>query len=190
MTLRKFLLAFAIAIGLAVGSIVILVVAAVAFATFDGTRPGNVQQQSPVAEHGAAPPQPPAPEATPPTPAASRNVAMKAWSKDALPIVQAIARHMNAMSVAGKTLDLDGMTRGCRGMKIDARRLQAQLPSPDPAMNVQLGGALDDFTQAANRCISGVQTQDAEELQVAIELMQSGTRKLSAASDVMDTYTR
>jgi hypothetical protein len=51
-------------------------------------------------------------------------------------------------------------------------------------------GVADDFTGAANRCISGVQTQHAEELQAAIELMQSGTGKLSATSDVMDRYTR
>ena len=103
------------------------------------------------------------PEPMSPTPAASRTtqtspsaltVAMREWESRAGDHFTESARALDQVSQAAERGEEAGVRMGCQRLHdINAVGLQADLPTPDPALTAELQRMIDDVNTAAHACL-------------------------------------
>jgi len=64
---------------------------------------------------------------------------------------------------------------------------QQHLPSPDPALNIALQQAFNDYQEGIRWCIRGTQNQDAIDIGQAAGFIEQGKFALQNAFDIVET---
>jgi len=122
----------------------------------------------------------------------SRTHAVKvdSWGQNALPIIYAIKGNLETTSEAATNMELPAMVQGCVALRRNVGRLRDELPAPDEELDAELSAVVKNFMAAANHCIRGGSSLDADELQAASNNMTAGTRHVLQASERIKELTR
>jgi hypothetical protein len=131
----------------------------------------------------------------PATPAASADVNQIAdWlTKAYLPVTTI---HQTEGTVLGavfaKPPAIDKLQPACKQLDDAKTALQAQLPSPDPKLTVEVQQAVDDFESAADACNSAVKSRgdsQKSDLKNLISNLSAGEQHLSSADTILGGIT-
>jgi hypothetical protein len=123
--------------------------------------------------------------ATPLTPPPAR-VQLRAWLTQAEPSINALVAARHEIASAAANHDIMGMGAACQTAGGAVANLQHHLPSPDPVLNASLQQAISAYRIGVRYCTSGVQNNDANDIERAANYFDQGNADLEAAVDIPD----
>ena len=141
--------------------------------------------------HSAHPPQTTTSEWTPPppattTPAATSEAdAVRVWYASAGTYIHAVSVANQEINDAANTNDMGRLTGGCQHLQDAVNGLQNTLPTPNAELTTEIQGAITDFGNAAQGCLSAVPNHDEGAISQAAESITSGGKHLDAATVIL-----
>jgi hypothetical protein len=120
-----------------------------------------------------------APFTPPPT-----RVQLRTWLTRAEPSIHALVTARREIASAAANHDITGTGAACRTADGAVANLQHHLPSPDPMLDASLQQAISAYRMGVRYCISGVQNNDADDIEQAATYFDQGNADLEAAVDI------
>jgi uncharacterized iron-regulated membrane protein len=157
--------------------IVIAVLSAWAHQSLSNTRLAatNTAAVQPASAASAAPP-----------PSPSLRVQLRAWLDDARPSIHGVIIAGDTVVAAAARADIGGANTACQTTAAALASAQQHLPSPDPAVNIALQQAFDDYQEGIRWCIRGTQGQDAIDIGQAVGFIEQGKFALQRAFEIVE----
>jgi hypothetical protein len=164
----------------AVGGAVLLVVIAMLSAWAHHSL-STVQPASP---HAAA--AQPANSMSPPLAPLPMGTQVRAWFTDAKPSIIALFGAADNLVTAARYGDIAATGAACQTTAGAVANLQHHVPSPDPALNIELQQAITSYQLGIRHCVSGTQNRDPIEIGKATGYINQGSTYLNATVGMIE----
>jgi hypothetical protein len=119
---------------------------------------------------------------------ALRVIDMRAWVDDNGSIMSDITDDMGDVTDAASSFDVQGLGTACLGLRGSILQAQAMRPIPEPSVNTPWQKALASYKKAADTCIAGARTIDADLITTASEYMADGTTYMQDATAALTRW--
>jgi hypothetical protein len=162
-----------VAAGWAVLLVVIVVLSAWAHQSFSTVRPAS--------PHGAAA-QPASSKGLP----LAMGTQLQAWFTDAKPSIIGLFGAADNLVTAARYGDIAATGAACETTAGAVANMQHHMPSPDPALNIELQRAITSYQEGIRHCVSGVQKRDPVEIGEATVHTNRGSSDLQAAVGIIE----
>jgi hypothetical protein len=122
-----------------------------------------------------------------PTSTSSLAPAIRDWKKRATEHLQESARDLDAVASADQAQDVAGVRAGCQRLH-DANTvgLQADLPSPDPAVTAAIQSMIDDINTAAHACMTFTTTMNPADADAYQNYLDQAMTHLQTGLDIVN----
>jgi hypothetical protein len=132
---------------------------------------------------GGFSPQPPPPQ----PPSGPMRTQLRAWLTEAEPSIDALFIARDEIVAAAALADFAATGAACQSAAGAVANTEQHLPSPDPALNIELRQALTKYQVGIRHCISGTQNRNAIEIGEATVYINQGTTDLRTAVDMIES---
>jgi hypothetical protein len=106
------------------------------------------------------------------------------WSRSSVHVHQMQDAFEDAF-IATRTGDLTALHNACAALHDATEGMEADLPSPDPALTTTLQAAMDDYHAGAMSCDSAVHEGSASALSVAESYLGQGNTHMQQAINIL-----
>jgi hypothetical protein len=128
---------------------------------------------------------PPARASTAPLPSQVMRAQLRTWLTEAEPSINALVTTRHEIASAAANHDITKTGAACQTADGAVANFQHQLPSPDPVLNTLLQQAIAAYHIGVHYCTSGVQKNDANDIEQAANYIDQGNAGLEAAVDIL-----
>ncbi|HTY28899.1 MAG TPA: hypothetical protein VMD51_12290 [Mycobacterium sp.] len=144
-----------------------------------------------MARHPAGTPEPvsstPAAPRTTQTSPSALTVAMREWESRAGDHFTESARALDQVSQAAERGEVAGVRMGCQRLHdTNAVGLQADLPTPDPALTAELQRMIDDVNTAAHACLRFADSRNDDDATTYQTYLARAIDHLTAAKQILN----
>jgi hypothetical protein len=122
--------------------------------------------------------------APPPSPLLRDQI--RTWLDDARPSIHAVVIAGDNVIATAARADIGGASTACQVTAAALASAQQHLPSPDPALNIALQQAFNDYQEGIRWCIRGTQNQDAIDIGQAAGFIEQGKFALQKAFGIVE----
>ncbi len=119
----------------------------------------------------------------------SSTAAMVSWIDSYGDDITDIGDTMENLTTVTGSYDISGMVSGCRTLKRQATTALSHPPMPDSSVNAPYSQALRYYQRAADACISGGTTFDADDFEQSATYLGLGNDALHQATEALGEYT-
>jgi hypothetical protein len=112
--------------------------------------------------------------------------ALYVWVAQAEPALESLLAIRYNIDVAADKADATGTWQVCRSAETTVARMRRQLPSPEPALNIALQQALNDYRSGLRDCVTGIVQQNVEDIELAAVYLHQANTELHVAIEMIE----